>query len=67
MTSATGGRADWMSPASRERLRRALARFQSVPDDYALPERRALACTVVGNGVHCLLAAAIGHSLRGLL
>lgn len=24
MTSATGGRADWMSPASRERLRRAV-------------------------------------------
>lgn len=41
---------------------RALARFQSVPDDYALPERR-LACKVVGNGVPCLLAQRIGESL----
>lgn len=45
---------------------RALARFQSVPDSYQLPESRTLACTVIGNGVPCLLAEAIGRSLLEL-
>jgi DNA (cytosine-5)-methyltransferase 1 len=44
---------------------RALARFQSVPDSYVLPESRTLACTVIGNGVPVLLAKAIGVSLIG--
>ena len=30
---------------------RALARFQSLPDAYVLPERKALACRIIGNGV----------------
>lgn len=30
---------------------RALARFQSVPDDYELPEKRQIACRIIGNGV----------------
>lgn len=30
---------------------RALARFQSFPDDYELPEKNALACKVIGNAV----------------
>lgn len=34
---------------------RALARFQSVPDSYQLPERAGLACKVIGNGVPPLL------------
>jgi DNA (cytosine-5)-methyltransferase 1 len=34
---------------------RALARFQTVPDDYALPEKNTLACKVIGNGVPCLM------------
>lgn len=34
---------------------RALARFQSVPDFYELPESRQLACKIIGNGVPCLL------------
>lgn len=44
---------------------RALARFQSVPDSYLLPESRTLACTVIGNGVPSKLAQAIGASLLG--
>jgi site-specific DNA-cytosine methylase len=46
---------------------RALARFQSVPDSYTLPEKRGLACKVVGNGVACLVAQAVGESLKGVL
>lgn len=34
---------------------RALARFQSVPDDYILPDATGLACTIIGNGVPSLL------------
>jgi DNA (cytosine-5)-methyltransferase 1 len=34
---------------------RALARLQSFPDWYALPERAALACTIIGNAVPPLL------------
>jgi DNA (cytosine-5)-methyltransferase 1 len=34
---------------------RALARFQTMPDDYALPEKTALACRIIGNGVPCLM------------
>lgn len=45
----------------------ALARFQSIPDSYILPESRGLACKVIGNGVPCLLAQRVGESLRGLL
>lgn len=42
---------------------RALARFQSVPDSYLLPDNKRLACTVIGNGVPCKLYEAI---VRGL-
>lgn len=41
---------------------RALARFQSVPDTYELPEKNSLACKIIGNGVPCLLAQHIGES-----
>jgi DNA (cytosine-5)-methyltransferase 1 len=34
---------------------RALARFQSFPDWYQLPEKNALACEIVGNAVPCLM------------
>jgi len=45
---------------------RAIARFQSFPDSYILPERKGLAQTVLGNAVPPLLAEAIGASLRGV-
>lgn len=44
---------------------RALARFQSVPDTYQLPESRTLAARIIGNGVPPLLAQRIGETLRG--
>jgi DNA (cytosine-5)-methyltransferase 1 len=34
---------------------RALARFQSFPDWYILPDKASLACTVIGNAVPPLL------------
>lgn len=43
---------------------RALARFQSVPDWYALPEKSALACKVIGNGVPPLLMQRVYEGLR---
>lgn len=42
---------------------RALARFQSMPDSYILPNNKRPACTVIGNGVACKLYEAI---IRGL-
>jgi DNA (cytosine-5)-methyltransferase 1 len=49
------GRVIQMSP-------RALARFQSFPDAYALPDKAALACRVIGNAVPPLLMQTIGGS-----
>lgn len=46
---------------------RALARFQSIPDSYVLPEHRGLACRIIGNGVPPLLAQRVAESLLGLL
>jgi DNA (cytosine-5)-methyltransferase 1 len=42
---------------------RALARFQTLPDSYSLPEKAQLACKIIGNGVPCLLAEAIVRQL----
>lgn len=41
---------------------RALARFQSVPNSYILPERRTLAGKIIGNGVPCKEYADIAKS-----
>lgn len=41
---------------------RALARFQSVPDSYQLPEAKGLAARIIGNGVPPLLAQRIGEA-----
>ena len=42
---------------------RCLARFQSLPDSYWLPDNNALACRVIGNGVPSLLARAVGKQI----
>lgn len=42
---------------------RCLARFQSVPDTYMLPNKSGLASTVIGNGVCCLLARRVIESM----
>lgn len=44
---------------------RTLARFQSIPDSYILPESKALACKVIGNGVPPLLYQKIIQSMVG--
>jgi len=41
---------------------RALARFQTLPDWYELPDKNTLACKGIGNGVPCKLAEAIVRS-----
>jgi DNA (cytosine-5)-methyltransferase 1 len=46
---------------------RCLSRFQSVPDDYPLPEKKSLATKIIGNGVPSQMARAIfGPMLGGL-
>ena len=42
---------------------RALARFQSLPDSYILPDKASLACTVIGNMVPSLLMQQIVEPL----
>jgi site-specific DNA-cytosine methylase len=42
---------------------RALARFQSVPDSYELPTKRALAAKVIGNMVPPLLMQRIAEGM----
>lgn len=55
-TAYTAGRVVKMTP-------RCLARFQSFPDWYALPDSNTLACRVIGNAVPTLLYAAVVRSL----
>lgn len=43
-------------------LPRGLARFQSVPDSYWLPDKTSLACEIIGNGVPCLEYQRIAES-----
>lgn len=43
---------------------RALARFQSFPDWYQLPDSRALACRIIGNAVPALFAQRLGEWLK---
>jgi DNA (cytosine-5)-methyltransferase 1 len=53
--SAAIGRA-WLSAGRVVKMTpRALARFQSLPDSYILPDKDRLACTVIGNAVPPLL------------
>jgi DNA-cytosine methyltransferase len=56
MKAGIAGRVVKMTP-------RALARFQSLPDNYELPEQNGLACEIIGNMVPPLLAKAICESL----
>jgi DNA (cytosine-5)-methyltransferase 1 len=54
-----------LTPSARTVLLspRCLARLQSVPDLYLLPDSARLACVVIGNGVPCRMARAIIESL----
>jgi len=53
----------WLSQGRVVRMTpRALARFQSFPDTYTLPDKAALACRVIGNAVPPLLMQTIGEN-----
>jgi DNA (cytosine-5)-methyltransferase 1 len=65
-TRATGGAQPraWLAQGRVVRMTpRALARFQSFPDSYVLPSKAALACTVIGNAVPCLMIQKIVEPL----
>lgn len=54
----------WLSQGKVVRMTpRALARFQSLPDDFVLPDRPSLACTVIGNAVPSLMMREIVRPL----
>lgn len=54
----------WLSSGRVVRMTtRCLARFQSVPDWYELPESNRLAGKIIGNGVPCLMYKAVAASL----
>lgn len=46
---------------------RALARFQSFPDWYVLPDTKTLACKIIGNAVPCLMYQKIIEQFKGML
>ena len=46
---------------------RALARLQSVPDWYQLPDQIGVAVTLLGNGVPCLLASVLMRTLHPVI
>ena len=63
VSSANGARA-WLSQGRVVKMTaRALARFQSLPDSYLLPDRSSLACTIIGNAVPSLLMREIVRPL----
>ena len=53
----------WTSARVVSMTPRALARFQSFPDSYRLPERRTLAAKVIGNAVPRLLIQRIAEQM----
>jgi DNA (cytosine-5)-methyltransferase 1 len=53
--STPNGRVVRMTP-------RCLARFQTVPDWYVLPESKSLACKITGNGIPCLMMQTVMES-----
>jgi len=65
VTTSQGRYKAWL-PQGRvvKMIPRALARFQSVPDNYLLPDDDKLACTIIGNMVPPLLAKAICESVK---
>lgn len=55
----------WLSSGRVVRMTpRCLARFQSLPDWYKLPDNNKLAGVIIGNGVPCLMYQRIAESLK---
>lgn len=67
-SKATAGNRAWLSSGRVVAMTpRALARFQSIPDSYILPENKRLACTIIGNAVPPkLYETIIRHLANGL-
>ncbi len=60
----SGNTRAWLSAGRVVKMTpRALARFQSFPDSYVLPDRASLACTVIGNAVASLMMRRIVEQL----
>lgn len=60
----SGNTRAWLSAGRVVKMTpRALARFQSFPDSYVLPDRASLACTVIGNAVPSLMMRRIVEQL----
>lgn len=65
-TANDNGRRRIATPSGRvvRMTPRALARFQTMPDWYTLPEKNALACRIIGNGIPCLMMQRIMESFE---
>ncbi len=65
MTTQTGARARaWLTTGKVVRINtRAMARFQTVPNSYVLPEKASLASTVIGNMVPSLMMKVVVSQL----
>jgi site-specific DNA-cytosine methylase len=64
-SGSSGGRA-WLTTGRVVKMTpRALARFQSFPDNYALPDRASLACCILGNAAPPLLMRSVMLPLVG--
>jgi DNA (cytosine-5)-methyltransferase 1 len=58
----------WLSQGRVVRItERGLARFQTLPDSYILPEKKSLACEIIGNGIPSLLGEMLLESLMPAL
>lgn len=66
-TERTGNRPKAILESARivQMTPRCLARFQTLPDWYELPEKTALSCKGIGNGVPCKMSEQIVRSLIG--
>ncbi len=66
ITSSFGGRATRMQIGEHVRMAspRCYARWQTLPDNYALPSNKKLACKIIGNGVPCEFIRRVGECLN---
>lgn len=61
---STGSARAWLSAGRVVRMTpRALARFQSLPDSFVLPDKASLACQIIGNAVPSLMMQKIVEPL----
>lgn len=66
VVSGDGPARAWANGRVVKMTPRALARFQTLPDWYELPERTGDAITIIGNGVPCLFMQRVGERFARL-